>query len=43
MKRSRVLRELSGMYKVEEQDIPKTLQRFKREVEEMEKALRSDV
>ena len=36
----KVLREISRIFKVEEKDIPKTLQRFKKEVDEMEKALR---
>ncbi len=41
MKRSRILREISRIYKVEEKDIPKTLERFKREIDEMENMLKS--
>ncbi len=43
MKKSTILKEIGKLYKIEEKDIPKTLERFKKEVDEMEKALRSNV
>lgn len=41
MKRTKILREIGRIFKVEEKDIPKTLERFKKEVDEMEKILKS--
>ncbi len=35
-----ILRELSLLFNVDEKDLPKTLQRFKDEVEEMENKIR---
>ncbi len=43
MKSSRILRAISKIYKVDEKDIPKTLERFKKEVEELERELRGNI
>lgn len=39
MNKRKILRELGRMLSVSEADIPKTLERFKKEIEEMEKEL----
>ena len=43
MKSSKILREISSLLKVEEKDIPRTLERFKKEIEEMERDLRGNI
>ena len=39
----KILVEISRLYKVDAKDIPKTLERFKREIEEMERELRGEI
>lgn len=38
----KIMRELREMLNVGDKDIPRTLQRFKREIEDMEKELEQD-
>jgi len=41
MNERKIINELSRILKVDEEDLPKTIQRFKKEIEELQKGVRN--